>query len=78
MKRKKPTSWDGVSRMCTSPYPVRKDECLGEIDFGHGIQYEIKGQERQRYCIPCNTQKHADEDKDLPEKPTEEKPVTGT
>lgn len=40
--------------MCTSPYPIKKGGCLGEIDFGQGIQYEIKGKERQRYCVPCN------------------------
>ena len=27
---------------------------MGEIDFGQGIQYEIKGKERQRYCVPCS------------------------
>jgi len=54
VRRKKPSSWNGSDRMCTSPFKVKKGGCMGEIDFGQGIQYEIKGKERQRYCVPCN------------------------
>lgn len=62
MRRKKPTSWDGTSRMCTSPYPVKKGECLGDIDFGQGVIYALKGQDPQRYCSYCHSRMYQEED----------------
>ena len=55
MRRRKPVSWDGQSRMCTSPYPVKKGGCLGEVDYGQGIQIAVPGAAEHRYCIPCHS-----------------------
>lgn len=62
MRRKKPKSWNGESRMCTSPYPVRKGGCLGEIDFGQGTQLDYEGHDKQRYCHPCISRMHREEE----------------
>lgn len=62
MRRKKPKEWNGDSRMCTSPYPVKKGGCYGEIDFGQGTQLDYPGKEKQRYCQPCIVRMHREED----------------
>lgn len=62
MRRKKPKEWNGESRMCTSPYPVRKGGCLGEIDFGQGTQLDYPGHDKQRYCHPCVIRMHREEE----------------
>jgi len=62
MRRKKPESWDGVSRTCTSTYQIRKGECLGDIDFGQGVIYSLKGKESQRYCSYCHARMYREED----------------
>jgi hypothetical protein len=61
MRSKKPTRWDGESTLCTSPYPVQQGGCLGQADFGTGIQYQIPGEDLQRYCIPCHERKCREE-----------------
>ena len=62
MRRRKPKEWDGDSRMCTSPYPVKKGGCLGEIDFGQGQQLDYPGHDKQRYCHPCVIRMHREEE----------------
>src|SRR5579885_3110687 len=68
MARKKPKAWDGDSRMCTSPYPVKKGGCLGEVDYGQGIQYDLPGAAKHRYCIPCHFRRCREEDDEWSEK----------
>jgi hypothetical protein len=63
--------------MCTSPFKVKKGGCMGEIDFGHGIQYEIKGKERQRYCVSCHDRICRGEDSS-PEEPDQKESAKTT
>jgi hypothetical protein len=71
MGRKKPKSWNGESRHCTSPYRVKKGGCLGEIDFGQGTQLDYRGHEKQRYCYPCISRMHREEEEEWERKQAE-------
>jgi hypothetical protein len=53
--KSKPKSWDGESRICTSPYRVKQGGCLGSMDFGQGIQIALEDEDPQRYCMPCHS-----------------------
>jgi hypothetical protein len=35
---------------------------LGDIDFGQGVIYSLKGQEPQRYCSYCHSRMYKEED----------------